>query len=210
MLMRNFNFKKAVLFGLLCAGGLCLYQLSYAENEKEVAARSAPDVPKYDEQGALEFPETFRRWIFVGAALGLSYSEHAPHPDEQQFTNVYITPAAYQHYELTGSFPEKTMLAMAVYRRQRKPPLGDLKLHGSYEGELVAVEVAVKDGDQFHDGWAYFDFSPEKGETKLRRTATAFPTKKCYDCHLEHAADDNVFVQFYPVLRRLMDNKPVK
>ena len=37
--------------------------------------------------------------------------------------------------------------------------------------------------------------------------AKAFPNKACYDCHLEHADDDNVWVQFYPTLRRLRDNK---
>ena len=67
----------------------------------------------------------------------------------------------------------------------------------------VAVEVAVKDGKQFDDAWSYFDFSPKKGRKELRKTAAPFATEKCYDCHLEHATVDNVFVQFYPVLRRL-------
>jgi len=31
----------------------------------------------------------------------------------------------------------------------------------------------------------------------------------CFDCHAEHAADDNVFVQFYPILREAgEDEKP--
>ena len=35
--------------------------------------------------------------------------------------------------------------------------------------------------------------------------ARAFPDKACYDCHLQHASDDLVWVQFYPTLRKLRD-----
>jgi hypothetical protein len=34
----------------------------------------------------------------------------------------------------------------------------------------------------------------------LRREAQPFPKEACYGCHAEHAARDNVFVQFYPLL----------
>ena len=44
--------------------------------------------------------------------------------------------------------------------------------------------------------WAYYDFPAGQ------LTAKAFLDKACYDCHLDHASDDNVWVQFYPVLRR--------
>lgn len=32
--------------------------------------------------------------------------------------------------------------------------------------------------------------------------ATPFLRESCYDCHHEHSATDNVFTQFYPMLRR--------
>jgi hypothetical protein len=56
--------------------------------------------------------------------------------------------------------------------------------------------VAVKDRQQFPEGWAYFGFGDGS-----RRTSTAFPRTNCFDCHRQNAKADNVFVQFYPVLR---------
>ena len=56
--------------------------------------------------------------------------------------------------------------------------------------------MALKDSARFDGGWAYFDFSGGK------TTAKPFAKQQCSSCHAEHAADDNVFTQFYPVLRR--------
>jgi hypothetical protein len=68
--------------------------------------------------------------------------------------------------------------------------------HGLFEGRRVAVEAAVKDSARFPEGWAYYSFGDG-----TRATATAFPRGACFECHRQHAARDNVFVQFYPVLR---------
>jgi hypothetical protein len=72
-------------------------------------------------------------------------------------------------------------------------------LHGQFEDARVGLEVALKDSEQFEDVWAYFAFN-FPGQP-LRETAKAFPKSMCWNCHSDHAADDNVFVQFYPVLR---------
>jgi hypothetical protein len=68
---------------------------------------------------------------------------------------------------------------------------------GSFAGELVAVELAVKDTARFVGGWAYFDF----GRRRAGASAPPQPRDRCQACHTEHAARDNVFVQFYPLLR---------
>jgi hypothetical protein len=34
--------------------------------------------------------------------------------------------------------------------------------------------------------------------------ATAHPDSDCADCHRDHAGRDRVWVQFYPVLRKLL------
>jgi len=165
--------------------------------------------PKYLPDGALERPEDFRKWVFVGSSLGLSYAKDPKYDKEQLFHNVYIIPAAYEHYARTRKFPEKTMLAMAVYRQVTKTKT-PLDLQGSFAGDLVALELAVKDSNHFEQSWAYFDFSSKPNEKSLRPSAKPFPAAKCYDCHAAHAADDNVFVQFYPVLRRLSEQAPHK
>ena len=160
------------------------------------------DTPAYTDDGSLRRPNGFRNWVFVGASLGLSYSPSKGDYGKQLFHNVYLDRRSYQGYAETGAFPERSMLAMAVYRQANKDERTS-SLQGSFEGELVALEVAVKDSERFADGWAYFDFS---GGSSQRETAQPFARDKCFDCHAEHAADDNVFVQYYPVLRRHFQN----
>lgn len=163
--------------------------------------------PKYTSEGALTRPEGFRDWVFVGASIGLSYNEDeaAEENDREKgdapgrFHNVYLQPAAYRHYVETGEFPQETMLVMTNYLPSQKDAIAR---GGFYEGRMVGLEVAVKDDTRFEDGWAYYNFTGIGG---LRDEASAFPRKSCYDCHAEHASDDNVFVQFYPVLRRVKE-----
>lgn len=151
-------------------------------------------VPVYDQEGLLLRPIGFEKWMFVGASLGLSYSEESERNEPGRFHNVYIQPEAYQHFLKTGEFPEKTMLAMSVYKPEQKVSINK---EGFFEGKLVSLEVALKDHEHFDEGWAYFDFD------KSKEKATAFPKTRCFSCHNDHGAHDNVFIQFYPLLRSL-------
>jgi hypothetical protein len=154
-----------------------------------------PEWPQYVNGNELVRPTDYRRWIFVGASLGLSYNASAnASMRKQTFHHTYLTPRAYDEYQRTGQFPEKTMLVLELYEPGEKvePAQG-----GQFEQTRRAVEVAVKDRERFPDGWAYFDF-----ENGARASAAAFPASAgCVSCHREHAAHDNVFTQFYPVLR---------
>ncbi len=154
--------------------------------------------PAYTAEGDLIRPEGYRTWVFVGASLGLSYSEGA---DEREgpgaFTNVYIQPQAYRYFMETGEFTEKTMLPMDVFRPGSRESINQA---GYFEKDFAGMEVAVKDSERYPKGWAYLSFRDRSGG--LRAAASAFPKDRCYDCHAEHAATDNVFTQFYPVLQR--------
>lgn len=151
--------------------------------------------PRYSADGQLLRPEGYREWVFVGASIGLGYNEAQP-PRRPTFHNTYIQPEAYRHYLKTGQFPDKTMLVMEV----REPGTHEsINKHGQFEAEYLGVEAAVKDEKQFPDKWAYFNFRGANG-AQLDQTK-AFPKQACWNCHNEHAAVDNVFVQFYPVLR---------
>ena len=98
----------------------------------------------------------------------------------------------------TGTFPEKTKLGLAVFE-----PVSEATINkgGHFEGEQIALETAVQDHVQFHEGWAYFDFQPGQ------KVSQAFAKEKCYACHVQHVVDDNVFVQFYPILRGVKASK---
>jgi hypothetical protein len=151
--------------------------------------------PQYDARGALLRPQNFETWIFVGSSTGLTYEPGMPVNGGGEFHNVYIRPESYREYVRTGIFPEETMLVLALYPPERN--VSPAKA-GYFEGDLEGMAVAVKDHAHFREGWAYFNFG---GVHDLKTKAMANPKQACYDCHVKHAADDNVFVQFYPVLR---------
>jgi hypothetical protein len=151
--------------------------------------------PQYDSKGALLRPKHFETWVFVGASTGLSYQRQLFSRGPGEFHNVYITPEAYQTYLQTGRFPEKTMLALALYEPSEKVSPSKA---GYFEGDFEALEVAVKDHEHFSEGWAYFSF---EGGAELKERARPFSKSDCFSCHVQHAANDNVFTQFYPILR---------
>jgi hypothetical protein len=114
------------------------------------------------------------------------------------YHNVYITPNAYREFARTGKFPEGTMLAMELASSDTKREPG---LQGSFEKELIGLEVSVKDSSRFESGWAYFNFSNGMG-SPYKEKAEPFPASAgCVSCHKQNAETDNVFTQFYPVLR---------
>jgi len=165
------------------------------------APGSAMATPRYDKTGALVRPERFDRWTFVGANIGMSYSEEtAKGPGE--FHNVYTQPEAYAAWAATGKFPEKTMFLLVVHEPAQKVSINK---SGYFEGPMSGLAVSVKDREHTPEGWAFYSF----GEgPKLAATAKAMPTAMCFDCHSKHADDDHVFVQFHPILRQARPRAP--
>jgi Cytochrome P460 len=165
-----------------------------------LAARPlAPDgsrdaqMPRYAANGELLRPERVEQWVFVGASIGLSYADASRTDGPGMFHNVYITPVAYEAFARTHTFPEGTMLAMTLHDAGEKVAPSK---HGFFEGARLGLEVAVKDSARFPNRWAYFDFS--SGRESARASGPS-----CHACHVKHAATDNVFTQFYPILRDL-------
>jgi hypothetical protein len=157
--------------------------------------------PVYTENGDVVLPEGYREWVFVGASLGLRYREDGePEPTDDgpgTFHNVYIQPEAYRYFLANGEFPEKTMLPMETYSPGTREPDSELT-GGVFEDEWIGLSAAIKDSERFEEGWGYVTFWRDRGPRN--ETGTPFPKERCYDCHAEHAATDNVFTQFYPVL----------
>ena len=199
-----------VLIGGFCASRVHSEDPSKRDNSKG-AAEDKPvptHEPEYTAQGELKLPEDFSTWVFVGSNLGLEYREDASKdvPAEKNrnkdlkaanFHNVYINPEAFEHFIKTGTFPDKTVLVLDVYKAEEGEPR-NIVSNGLFPGKQKEIAVAVKNiarpGGVKAD-WAYYDFPLDQ------KTAKAFPEKACYDCHLQHADNDNVWVQFYPTLR---------
>jgi Cytochrome P460 len=202
--------KRGMQALLLCAGVVLAGLLAFYRPGGEAKAQSQFE-PSY--RGIfLLLPQDFTSWIFVGSNLGLGYSWDmtANTPAERtrqepaKYHNVYISPPAYAAYKQTRQFPDKTVLVMDVYEAQNREAQGVVN-QGSFNGARLGVEVAVKNRNR-PDGettdWAYYNFSGG-GPGQLLPEARAAPNVACYDCHKAHAGDDNVWVQFYPTLRRI-------
>ncbi len=201
MLPRSYN-RPAVRNTIIATAVLALIAALVATAQQpdtaEAPSLDGMPLPTYTADGDLILPEDYRTWIFVGASLGLSYSEGAAEREGPgAFTNVYIQPEAYRYFMKTGEFPEGTMLPMDIYRPGSRESINQA---GYFEKDFLGMEVAVKDSERYEEGWAYLSFRDRSGG--LRESASAFPKDRCYDCHAEHAATDNVFTQFYPVLQR--------
>lgn len=157
--------------------------------------------PQYDSSGALLRPKNFETWVFVGSSTGLTYEPGMQSKGAGEFHDVYIRPESYREYVSTGTFPEKTVLVLALYPPEEK--VSPAKA-GYFEGDLEGMAAAVKDHERFPEGWAYFNF----GEgLPVKDKARANPKQTCFSCHQQHAAVDNVFVQFYPILRAAMQSR---
>lgn len=151
--------------------------------------------PRYNASGELLMPEGYREWMFVGANLDMGYSEGGP-PPNSMFHNIYIQRQAYQQYVKTGKFPDKTMLVMENLSAGGN---ASINKRGKFEDKHSGIEVALKDEKRFPEKWAYFIMFD--GQRKPLASAKAMAKDRCWKCHNEHAAVDNVFLQFYPVLR---------
>jgi hypothetical protein len=156
--------------------------------------------PAYDSQNQLLRPEGYRDWKFVGSNLGMGYVEPSAKPSAtarpQNFHNIYIQPEAYRTYVETGTFPEKTILVMEVFTAGSNASINKT---GHFEDRFQGIEAAVKDSAHSPDKWSYYQLFTSDG--RQLPSAKAFPKEACWSCHNAHAALDNVFVQFYPVLR---------
>jgi hypothetical protein len=197
---------------VIVTGGACFT----AHTQPTPAPQARSTAPEYDAKGDLKRPMDFRTWVFVGADLGLRYHKDVPDAKTRElappkndkpgeFHNVYIRPESYEHFLKTGKFPDSTVLVMEVFEAKERDAKGIVS-GGFFPGAQRRVEVAVKNSKRPNGAmtnWAYYDFDKP---TKV--SASAFRDATCYDCHLKHADVDNVWVQFYPMLRAQPVEKP--
>jgi Cytochrome P460 len=190
------------VFPVICSFGIVAVLVVLAMKNAVVGkprplatATSLDVMPRYDPDRNLVLPDDYRRWVLIGSSLGLSYSEGGQ-GGHQMFNTTLMEPSAYQHFVETGTFREGTMLALigqgigtnATPARQ-----------GQFATDVHTVEMAVKDSKRVPESWAYYAFGgPMTGG--YRSTAAPQPKANCFNCHAEHAARDNVFVQFYGLL----------
>jgi len=154
--------------------------------------------PAYAGNGDLLPVGDYREWIYLSSGIDMSYT--AKPTDMAMFDNVFVNPEAYRYFLATGTWPDKTILALEVREAKDK---GSINQSGHFQGtQLMGFEVQVKDEARFPGRWAFFEFdSPGKSGTLIPQGAP------CYSCHAAHAAVDTTFAQFYPTLLPIAEQK---
>ena len=154
--------------------------------------------PQFTNDGKLARPEGYRRWVYVSSGFGMSYTQGPS--GMQDFTNVFVTPAAYDYFTANGKWPDKTMFVLEIYGSTSR---GSINKHGSYQQDFMGLDVEVKAEARFADKWAYFNFN---GAEKAASAMT--PSRNdCWKCHEQNAAVEHSFVQFYPELLKIAHAK---
>lgn len=106
---------------------------------------------------------------------------------EGKFNIIRIDPAAWKAYQETGKFPEGTVFVTSFYSMNDK----DMGADRFWADQPIGMEAGVKDNKRFEDGWAYFRFEGDAMEAEV------LPKERCFQCHQERGAEDNVFTQLY-------------
>ncbi|HKF46986.1 MAG TPA: cytochrome P460 family protein [Terracidiphilus sp.] len=183
--------------GLLCLGGLCLLAaliaLPFSFRPMPAVKAAGASAPAYAANGDMLPIANYREWVYLSTGMDMNYNPKAMAMDHSMFDNVFVNPEAYRSFVATGTWPDKTVMALEVRKGQSK---GSINQRGQFQGEeILGFEVHVKDEARFPGGWAFFDFdSPQKNGTLIPSGAP------CYSCHLQHGAVNTTFVQFYPTL----------
>ena len=153
--------------------------------------------PDYTAKGELNLPEHYREWVYLSTGMDMSYTAGG-NPDHHMFDNVFVNPASYKKFQEAGTWPDKTMLVLELRGAERT----SINQRGnSQSGEVMGIEVHIKDEARFPGKWAFFGF--DNGNV-----GSLFPAgAACYTCHQAHAAVDTTFVQFYPTLLPIAKSK---
>ena len=179
---------------LMLASTLAFAQTPAPGAVKDVAppsASSSASPVRFGGDGRLQLPADYRQWIYLSSGFDMSYNT-AAQPGHHMFGNVFVNPEAWQSFQQTGTWPDKTVLVLEFRAGEGK---GSIVKGGQYQtSEVMGLEVHVRDDARFKERWAFFSFDDVK-------QAEVIPhSEDCYACHKTHGAVDNTFVQFYPTL----------
>jgi len=193
----------AIIVGL----GLAASAVYLVVAKPVAASQSEQSSAVFESDGNLKLPDpqTFRRWVFVGAPLtpnGLNNGK-ANFPE---YHHVYIESKNVDAYLKTGEFPEGTIIVKELTRvldpkfpdGSRSEPSG----RGYFNGQYNGIDVTVKDSKRFAktNNWGFFTFGHHP--LPYSQSAEEAPASECASCHQTFVAKtDMTWVQFYPLLR---------
>src|SRR4030095_14147208 len=100
---------------LLCALIVAIVPASQSLSARPQSATNA-DTPRFGADNELARPENYREWIYLSSGIGMSYNPatNAAGNPNPPFDNVFVTPAAYRSFLQTGTWPEHTLVVLAL------------------------------------------------------------------------------------------------
>jgi hypothetical protein len=188
----------AAMTVVLLAGGLAI---RIARSPARAVHAAQATAPSYAGNGDMLPPSHYREWIYLTSGLDMSYSPKTTDMGGMSmFDNVFVNPEAYRSFLATGTWPDKTVMILEGREARSK---GSINQRGHFQAVgVMDLEVHVKDEARFQGKWAFFSFdAADKNGTLIPQGAP------CYTCHAEHAAVDTTFVQFYPTLLPVAQQK---
>jgi len=154
-----------------------------AQNKKR-----QPDTPAYNKDGSLVPPSNYREWVFLSSGIDMSYASTQA-TDHHVFDNTFVNPASYRKFLQTGTWPDKTTLVLEV--RDAESPVSINKRGHTQSAKPPRLELHVRN----HGKWTFYELPAGEPSAKPFE-----PTASCYTCHEAHGAVATTFVQFYPTL----------
>ena len=161
---------KRIAFIFIVAATLTL--LAEWKTSGTAEAKSA-NQPAYTADGKLNVPANYRDWVFLTSGFGMNYANGAG--NNPAFTNVFVSPEAYQGFKATGKWPDKSMFIVEIYSPASH---GSINKGGHYQDTYNGLDVEVKDSSRPSE-WSYYNFNPGQ-------TASAPDGPGCNKCHSEH------------------------
>src|SRR5260370_40650743 len=156
--------------------------------------------PQYTSDGKLVRPQGYHRWVYVSSGFGMSYNPDVGGNGQPAFTKIFVTPSSYDYFLVNGKWPDKTVFVLEEYRSTSHGSINQL---GSYQEAFLGLDIEVKDESRFAERWPYFGF-----DTTQPSSGAITPAKKgCSICHVQNAAVEHSFVQFYPELLKVAKEK---
>jgi hypothetical protein len=149
-------------------------------------------------QDTMAVPADYRQWVFLTSSLDLNY-DTASTPNHHMLDNVFVDPVSYQTFLKTGNWPDKTIL---IKENRMAESAGTLSKRGQFQSGVKDLEIHIKDRTRFPGQWAFFKSADGKAPATLKPQS-----ENCYSCHRDHGAVDTTFVQFYPTLFPVAEEK---
>ncbi|UTW56345.1 cytochrome P460 family protein [Kordiimonas sp. SCSIO 12610] len=177
---------------LICLGVFAANSHTLADNPKsqDATKTTKSEKPKTED---LMLPKQYYEWVFIGTA-------HQDDDIAPRFHVTYIDDKSFKAFKETGEFPVGTIIL-----RETTPSryIETEERTGNIMGDQTISRLHIKDEYAGAGTWSFYSWKPETGQ------ATYIDRKKanCYSCHEKHAAHDQVFTQFYPVMRKILQDR---